>query len=533
MLQDVDDSEAAACELTDENHAAMDVSQHSSDSQDDDTVFETVESRGIIKNEFPQILDTVQQKDCLDKDGLVYTRKIVKIEKFWNDSTGDAKPPPIVEKYIVEDGMARKVTDGEGEGDVSYMEVYNCPNCGVKYTKVEQYYKHKCSGRPKQHKCTKCESSFATARDLKTHMRVHKVEEEESGDAANDTYVCEECNTDFPTYKSLRLHKRMHDPIKSREVEAPVSYGINGTTSEEKTGPREMFICQICNKTYDKQYEEAHMNFHKTDNNYDCEVCNRKFHTQTNLEMHMRVHSNGKKFTCSYCKKAFLTFENFQDHVQNQCQKRKYECQYCGRRFARPHEKVKHERIHTGEKPHVCGICGKSFRVSYCLTLHMRTHSGTRPYQCPYCNKRFKAHSVFNHHLLTHSDVRAYKCPYCPKAFKTGVQLAGHKNSHIKPFACTICNRPFASLYAVRAHMETHNRENNLKFNCWTCGASYARAFALRDHIKEHHGGDQSVNAENATDVMVSDDPTSVEANTVLVELEEANVDGVEAIVAE
>lgn len=513
-------------EVAVEPNASMDVSQNDSDSQDDEVMFETIDPDGIIKNEFPQILDTIQQKNCLDKDGLVYTRKIVKIEKFWNDTSGNVKPPPVIEKYLLEDGKARKVEDGNTEENVTYMEIYNCPNCDLKFSKVEQYYKHKCAGKTKEYKCSKCGSSFTSAKHLKAHMKVHKNEEEEAGDGSSTSYICEECNTDFPSYKSLRLHKRMHDPIKSREVEAPVSYGINGAVGESP-GPREMFICQICNKTYDKQYEEAHMNFHKTDNNYDCEICNRKFYTQTNLEMHMRVHSNGKKFTCSYCKKAFLTYESLQEHVQNQCQKRKYECQYCGRRFSRPHEKVKHERIHTGEKPHVCGICGKSFRVSYCLTLHMRTHSGTRPYQCTYCNKRFKAHSVFNHHLLTHSDVRAYKCPYCPKAFKTGVQLAGHKNSHIKPFTCTQCNRPFASLYAVRAHMETHKRENNLKFNCWTCGASYARAFALKDHIKEHHG--DQINSEEASNSIISDAPTE----TILVALEEASEEAVQAIVTE
>lgn len=497
-----------------------------SDSQDD-VVFENANKNpSVIKNEFPQILNTVEQNDCLDKDGLVYTRKIVKIEKFWNESSGSGKkPPPILNKYLVgEDGKVKQIVDGEGnDEDESFIKVYHCPNCLMKFSNVEFYYKHKCTAKGKEHKCTKCETTFASARTLKVHMRVHnKSEQNEAEGSSKDSFMCEECNTDFPSYKSLRLHKRMHDPIKSREVEAPVSYGINGTVTEESDGPREMFICQLCNKTYDKQYEEAHMDFHKTDN-FDCEICNRKFYTKSNLEMHMRVHSNGKKFTCSYCKKGFLTFENLTEHVNNQCQSRKYECQYCGRRFSRPHEKVKHERIHTGEKPHVCGICGKSFRVSYCLTLHMRTHSGTRPYQCPYCSKRFKAHSVFNHHLLTHSDVRAYKCPYCPKAFKTGVQLAGHKNSHIKPFTCTQCNRPFASLYAVRAHMETHNRENNLKFNCWTCGASYARAFALRDHIKEHHGDDagnveESAIVSESDTVLVTLTDTAEEVETITTE---------------
>lgn len=101
-------------------------------------------------------------------------------------------------------------------------------------------------------------------------MRVHKMETA----ASTGPHLCEECNTDFPSYKSLRLHKRMHDPIKSREIEAPVSYGITGDDGKREE-PREMFLCQICNKTYDKQYEEAHMNYHKDDNNFDCDICNR------------------------------------------------------------------------------------------------------------------------------------------------------------------------------------------------------------------------------------------------------------------
>lgn len=137
---------------------------------------------------------------------------------------------------------------------------------------------------------------------------------------------------------------------------------------------------------------------------------------------------------------------------------------------------------------------------------------GVRPYVCPHCNKRFKAHSVYNHHLQTHSDNRPYQwyinlivfkfinfnllhsnfiliySTFCPKAFKTSVQLAGHKNSHTKPFQCTECNRPFATLFGVRSHMETHKKPNhNLKHKCSICGAIYARGFALRDHIKEQH----------------------------------------------
>lgn len=446
-------------------------------------------SDGTNKVRMPQILSTLKQEECTDKDGRVYTRKVVQIEKFWDDTPVKPKSPTIVKYEVNSEGNLIKIENDDNiTNDMQVVEMFQCNNCRVQFSKRDQYDIHPCDPEiGSEYKCSLCESTFTNSQALSVHMKAHKTNKMKGiSDDSAGPFVCGVCDTVFPTNKSLRLHRRMHEPIKAKEVEAPVEYGIMGS-DVPSTKPREMFECKVCGKKYDKSYEQMHMAYHSGVNHYDCTTCNRKFYTHSNLEMHMRVHTNEKAHTCHHCKKCFGSFELLEEHVKQHCSTRPYQCSYCSRRFARPHEKVKHERIHTGEKPHECEICGKTFRVSYCLTLHMRTHSGFRPYVCQHCGKRFKAHSVYNHHLLTHSDVRAYKCPYCPKAFKTGVQLAGHKNSHTKPFSCTQCNRPFASLYAVRAHMETHKRENNLKYNCYLCGASYARAFALRDHIKEQH----------------------------------------------
>lgn len=468
---------------------------------EEDTDSESNFESGANKNE------TLTEEECIDNEGRVYTRKVVKIDKFWMERESKTREPNV-QKYRLDKVNSKiiKITDTEAEeieDKTSIIKIYSCPNCTLQFPHYELFFKHKCrpaqSNKPQQkYRCEYCNVLFNSLKQLQTHLKTH-VADGDVDDSANKTttvtlgpYECNVCQTKFPSFKSLRLHSRMHEPVPVKHVEAPVKYTITG---DEEDNSDNVFTCPICEKSYNVAYKDVHLKSHTDVDMINCKICNRKFR-KDNIAMHMKAHSNVKKFTCSYCKKAFVTFDALNDHITNQCQKRQYECQFCGRRFSRPHEKVKHERIHTGEKPHVCEVCGKAFRVSYCLTLHMRTHSGTRPYQCEHCNKRFKSHSAYNHHIRTHSDVRAYKCPFCPKAFKTMVQLAGHKNSHIKPFSCTKCNRPFASLYAVRAHMETHTRDNNLKYDCWLCGASYARAFALKDHMKAQHGDQVNMTIE-------------------------------------
>ncbi|XP_022823329.1 zinc finger protein 616-like isoform X3 [Spodoptera litura] len=419
-------------------------------------------SGGVIKD-IGQVNENEDDKDStiIEHKDIVVTRRYIPVDK-------GALKDPIQTDAKDKIGQFHKVVVKEVPTDCGFaLKTYQCLACDISVTNLDEFKIHPC--KILKYPCPYCPVAYENYKSLCAHMKAHKAKTEQH--ALPVSYECGICNTVFLTNKSLKLHKRMHDPIKSRAIEPPVE-NTDGTKVSKAT-----YRCTICNKMIPCDYKAIHQNSHKTSEKMNCGICNKKFTSLEYLEMHTSVHNVDKT------------------PINNQDQNLPYNCLYCNRRFARPHEKVKHERIHTGEKPHSCEICGKSFRVSYCLTLHMRTHTGARPYACPHCGKRFKAHSVYNHHLLTHSEVRAYKCPFCPKAFKTSVQLAGHKNSHTKPFQCQHCNRPFASLYAVRVHTETHSRQNNLKFVCDMCGASYARAFALKDHIKQAHSQDQESEA--------------------------------------
>lgn len=404
-----------------------------------------------------QVSDQMETIKMEKKGKRFITKRVMQVDKICDSVIKDAMKTDGKDKS----GPYHKVIVREVPTESGFaIKMYQCLACDISVTNLEEFKVHPC--KVLKYPCLYCPVAYENSKSLCAHMKVHKMK---SGNVPTEpvVYECDICNTVFPTNKSLKLHKRMHDPVKSRPIEFPVENTDGSQVSDRQ------YICPICDKVFPMDYKHIHQNSHKSSAKINCGICNKKFTSTEYLEMHANIHNIDKA------------------PVNKQDKNLPYNCIYCNRRFARPHEKVKHERIHTGEKPHSCEICGKSFRVSYCLTLHMRTHTGARPYACQQCGKRFKAHSVYNHHMLTHSEVRAYKCPYCPKAFKTSVQLAGHRNSHTKPFQCQHCNRPFASLYAVRVHTETHARQNNLKFSCELCGASYARAFALKDHMKQAH----------------------------------------------
>ncbi|KAG7312169.1 hypothetical protein JYU34_001630 [Plutella xylostella] len=431
------------------------------------------------------------EMEVTDKEGRVFTRRYVQIDKGPASNCEAAASPEARTPYH------QVVVAAAAGADGSPRRVYSCIACRVHVTELDHFKAHPC--KTLKYSCAHCPVSYENAKSLCAHMKVHKAAKNAAIKAqfknanlkgaapvsvvVTGPFKCHVCSTVFPTNKSLKLHKRMHDPIKARPIDPPVD--DNPDPTDENNGK---YFCPVCLKWIPTGYRAAHAESHSDADNFNCDICNKRFRSSAYRDMHMNVHSVEKT------------------EVKKSDKSLPYTCLYCSRQFARPHEKVKHERIHTGEKPHSCEICGKSFRVSYCLTLHMRTHTGARPYACHICGKRFKAHSVYNHHLLTHSDVRAYKCPFCPKAFKTSVQLAGHKNSHTKPFSCTHCNRPFASLYAVRVHTETHRRQNNLKFTCSLCGARYARSFALKDHMKSAHDAARAPDAKFSEEVILNEE---------------------------
>lgn len=109
-------------------------------------------------------------------------------------------------------------------------------------------------------------------------------------------YRCVVCDTVFPSNKSLLLHGRMHEPVRQRPVEGPVEYGGSGEGGQGAAvaSPCDRFHCSLCDKWIHVGYRKIHEAVHAGIVEFNCDICNRKFHTKENLDMHMNVHTVDK-----------------------------------------------------------------------------------------------------------------------------------------------------------------------------------------------------------------------------------------------
>lgn len=150
-----------------------------------------------------------------------------------------------------------------------------------------------------------------------------------------------------------------------------------------------------------------------------------------------------------------------------------------------------------------CPKCDRQFFYKAYFQFHYKdVHREDREEICQYCGKVFKNSRRLNSHLVVHqknATEKRHKCDVCDKQFHFSGDLARHKRVHdnIKPFKCHICPKSFIQSYALKLHIDVHNR---VRFCCDICGSNFSGKPTLKRHvIKCISGNSGKSSRDNAT----------------------------------
>uniref|UniRef100_A0A182NMX5 C2H2-type domain-containing protein n=1 Tax=Anopheles dirus TaxID=7168 RepID=A0A182NMX5_9DIPT len=278
----------------------------------------------------------------------------------------------------------------------------------------------------------------------------------------------------------------------------------------------------------------------KSNNCFQCTVCQRHFKSMRSFVRHVCTHLERKQFICQFCPKSFHYLHHLQIHERTHTHEMPYQCTECPKAFAAKDRLVGHERTHRQHAGVVCDLCQKCFRTSKSLlkhklikhdqavarfvpcecsqcgkvlqsqsavTYHLQhacTVSGWKmqpkeqTITCDRCKEKFRTEQLLQVHLESQHGQRAlqhylessnleslkykYQCDVCGMKFKQNIVLVRHKQRHdgIRPYQCELCDRSFTQKGTLKTHMRRHTDEK--PYECGRCGICFRSAASRRSH---------------------------------------------------
>ncbi|XP_038145267.1 zinc finger protein 236-like isoform X3 [Cyprinodon tularosa] len=272
----------------------------------------------------------------------------------------------------------------------------------------------------REKKCNICSQIFTKESKLQKHLREHELNDK--------PHRCDQCPQTFNVEFNLTLHKSTHNtsdftcPVCNKRFSR-----IAGLKSHVMLHKKEEnLICSECGDEFVLQSQLVlHMEEHRKELSgvkvYTCKTCHREFKTFVELREHTKSHvkmraltsssRNYKKnidrsgFTnsCHHCEKAFKKPSQLIRHIRIHTGERPYKCTHCNKAFNQKVVLQTHMVKHTGEKPHLCMFCPASFSQKGNLHSHVqRVHSETKGvpvFPCMDCSCSFRKLGSLNAHI--------------------------------------------------------------------------------------------------------------------------------------
>ena len=316
-----------------------------------------------------------------------------------------------------------------------------CPLCHKGFTQSHnfKYHMNKHYGvRP--FKCKKCAATFTGYCGMSSHMKTHFSHTPNEGQAHKEFSDGGRCKSKTPNANQSDISGNVAErpdgaiggiweqgQTSSLSKSSPYIVRNSSTTSAvsgDSSGfgngfnPQNALInVNTCNGFKPYQCETSDATFsliskqtHTGERPYD--VSSKALSPQkTPLPSHVASEHMAKRYACELCDKRFKTESVLKYHLNKHYGIKPFECGKCDATFANPQARACHVNTHTGVRPlHACKLCSRTFMSSSGLRKHVMTVHFGRKFICPVCNKGFTQSHNFKHHMNKHYGVRPFKC---------------------------------------------------------------------------------------------------------------------------
>lgn len=237
---------------------------------------------------------------------------------------------------------------------------FECEHCKKTFARADHYKAHQLTHTGvKPFACNICHKQFSAKYDVKKHLRVHSAVK----------YTCNVCQKIFKSEKYLAVHVRAHSgiiPYKCDICEKPFSDKYFLKRHIKKHSPE--YVEQKLEKEI--KPKEKHQS-----QPIKCEACDKVFLFNSHMQIHYaRVHSELTPYECELCQKQFHTIHDLKRHLKSHSEKT-YQCELCKKMFRRKAYLKAHFQMHTKPEEVKCDVCNKTFKYLKTLAKHIKTHA--------------------------------------------------------------------------------------------------------------------------------------------------------------
>ncbi|XP_057322547.1 oocyte zinc finger protein XlCOF6-like [Microplitis mediator] len=289
--------------------------------------------------------------------------------------------------------------------------------------------------------------------------------------------------------------------------------------------------CLFCRKIFtSKKTLMLHLETHKKDDNYYCNVCLYTTKFLWTFKNHMNQHINAGLFICYECGDSFVNkslikkhlkshhkskFRNSNRYRRSKSSKRlTEECPFCKKKFLSKHNLELHKKTHKKKNHFYCNVCLYKTKSTRNFVSHSNKHMNDELCVCYHCGNSYKIKASLEDHLNSHRDPNSQfinhhnaisfrnknlVCLFCQIKFPDIESLEQHRKTHKKgsTYYCNLCLYTTTVLNYFYKHTKKHFNDNS--YTCYHCGKSFKKKKSIEFHLNFHRDPKyQFINHHNA-----------------------------------